>query len=192
MLSIRTIMRPLVILLLPTLLSSCAVHYSGVHMTPEGQPQMQGITPQLQWKINELTRLLMSMGPGVDPREAADVAHDAYIYPLELANEWGLVWPPLYHNRLRNAHKRPLGLCYDWAIAMRAHMRKKNLRTIDLYWGIANKGQHDEHSSLVVTARGMPFESGVVLDPWRDSGKLYVTRPNTDRPYPWRYYQGPG
>ena len=57
MLSIRTIMRPLVILLLPTVLSSCAVHYNGVHMTTNGQPRMQGMTPQLQWKINELTRL---------------------------------------------------------------------------------------------------------------------------------------
>ena len=46
--------------------------------------------------------------------------------------------------------------------------------TLDLHWGIARAGTQREHNSVVVTAKGAPFTTGIVLDAWRHSGRLYV------------------
>lgn len=182
------------LLLLPLLFSGCAVQYDGVQATPDGQVHLASMTPDMQQKIHELEAALISLDPAtISPREAHDVAHDAFIYPMYLANDWGLTWPPLFHNTLRNASQRKAGLCVDWARAMRARMRSKNLQTFDLYWGVAYKGNAwREHSTLIVTAKGKPFSSGILLDPWRDSGKLFWSTVKDDERYPWKYFEGPG
>jgi hypothetical protein len=41
-----------------------------------------------------------------------------------------------------------------------------------------------EHNSVVITARDQPFETGLVLDPWRNSGELYWAAAAHDD-YPW-------
>ncbi|HOC52079.1 MAG TPA: hypothetical protein PKI07_13410, partial [Verrucomicrobiota bacterium] len=41
-----------------------------------------------------------------------------------------------------------------------------------------------EHSSVVLTAPGQPFEQGIVLDAWRRSGRLYWSGVKEDK-YPW-------
>jgi hypothetical protein len=41
-----------------------------------------------------------------------------------------------------------------------------------------------EHNSVVVTAKGQPFQQGLVLDAWRHSGRLHWTPVIADR-YPW-------
>ncbi len=179
---------------LPLLLNACAVHYDGVELSPSGDPRLTRVTPAMQQSIEDLTNALIALDPNIiDPREARAVAHDAYVYPMYLANDWNLTWPPLYHNTLRNANQRKAGLCVDWARAMRARMRSKNLQTFDLYWGIAHKGNAwQEHSTLIVTAKGHPFDSGMVLDPWRNSGELFWNLIKDDKEYPWKYFEGPG
>jgi hypothetical protein len=182
------------LLLLPLLISGCAVQYDNVQPLPDGRVEMNHITPELRQNIQELTAALIALDPAtIDPREAQDVAHDAFIYPMYLANDWGLTWPPLLHNTLRNSNQKKAGLCVDWARAMRARMRSKHLRTFDLYWGVAYKGNSwREHSTLIVTAKGKPFETGILLDPWRDSGRLFWSHIPEDTKYPWKYFEGPG
>jgi hypothetical protein len=59
------------------------------------------------------------------------------------------------------------------------------LRTFELHWGVAHKGSElREHNSVVITALRQPFEEGLVLDPWRNSGDLYWAVVATDS-YPW-------
>jgi hypothetical protein len=182
------------LLLLPLLISSCAVQYDGVQATPDGEVRMTRMTPDMQQNIQALEAALIEMDPAtIDRREAHDVAYDAVVYPMYLANDWGLTWPPLFHNTLRNANQRKAGLCVDWARAMRARMRTKNLKTFDLYWAVANKGNTwTEHSTLVVTPKGLAMSHGMVLDPWRDSGRLFWSRLKDDTHYPWKYFEGPG
>ncbi|MEN9433620.1 MAG: hypothetical protein RLZZ422_1209 [Pseudomonadota bacterium] len=181
------------LMLVAALSTGCAVQYDGVSMTPgSSRPQVNSLSPDLQKNISELQVALQSMDSSISPREAADVAYDAYIYPRYLANEWGLTWPPLYHNVLRNSKKRPAGLCTDWTQAMRTHMYKKKLKTFDLWWGVAYKGNAwREHSTLVMTAKGKPFDSGILLDPWRNSGELFWSRVPQDDDYPWKVFQTP-
>jgi len=178
--------------LLALLTTGCSVQYSNVGMTAQGRPQITNLKPKMQRDIQELTGALRSLGANVNPREAAEVAYDAYAYPLHLANEWGLTWPPMLHNTLRNANLRPKGLCTDWASAMVDHMRRKNLRSFDIYWAVAFRGNPwREHSTLLVTAKGKPFDTGIILDPWRNSGKLYWLRHVEDPAYEWKYHAGP-
>ena len=69
----------------------------------------------------------------------------------------------------------------------------QNLQTFDLWWGVAYKGNPwREHSTLIVTAKGRPFETGILLDPWRNSGDLYWSTIKDDLHYPWKYFEGPG
>jgi hypothetical protein len=179
---------------LPLLLNACAVQYEGVQLTPDGNPRLMKLTPVMKHNMDELTAALIALDPSIiDPAEARSVAYDAYVYPMYLANDWNLTWPPLLHNTLRNAKERKAGLCVDWARAMRARMRSKHLQTFDLYWGVANKGNPwQEHSTLVVTAKGHPFDSGILLDPWRNSGELFWSTIKDDLHYPWKYFEGPG
>lgn len=175
-------------------LGGCAVQYDNVTLAPDGQVRLKQLTPLMKKRIDKLRDALIAMDPAtIDPAEAASVAHDAYVYPMYLANEWGLTWPPVWHNTLRNSKQRPAGLCVDWARAMRAKMRSKNLKTFDLWWGIAYRGNPwREHSTLIVTAKGKPFESGIILDPWRHSGELFWSTIDKDLEYPWKYFEGPG
>jgi hypothetical protein len=71
-------------------------------------------------------------------------------------------------------------------------MYKKKLKTFDLWWGVAYKGNAwREHSTLVMTAKGKPFDSGILLDPWRNSGELFWSRVPQDDDYPWKVFQTP-
>ncbi|MBU0655082.1 MAG: hypothetical protein KJ914_08080 [Gammaproteobacteria bacterium] len=182
------------LLLLSLILGGCTVQYENVQLAPNGRVKVTHMTPELQKSIQDLEAGLIAMQPGtIDPREAREIAYDAHVYPMYLANDWDLTWPPLLHNTLRNADQRKAGLCVDWARAMRARMRSKNLTTFDLYWGVAHKGNPwREHSTLIVTPKGRPMDYGMVLDPWRDSGKLYWSRVKDDIKYPWKYFEGPG
>jgi hypothetical protein len=60
-----------------------------------------------------------------------------------------------------------------------------NLTTYELHWGVAYKGSElREHNSVVITALNQPFEKGLVLDPWRNSGDLHWAAVGRDS-YPW-------
>ena len=46
-----------------------------------------------------------------------------------------------------------------------------DLRTYQLHWGVAHKGNDlREHNSVVITANGQPFATGLLLDPGATPG----------------------
>ncbi len=63
-------------------------------------------------------------------------------------------------------------------------VRKHHYETLEFRWGIARAGTPREHNSLVVIRRGADFRTGLVLDPWRKSGRI-VWAPVTQDRYPW-------
>ena len=141
-------------------------------------------------RISTLEQLLLSLGPHIDPLEAANVAGSAVNYSLELAEEYKLTSQPVLHNVMVNYGLRPRGLCIHFAEDILRMLLAKNLRTFDVYWGVAYPTERFrlEHSSAVVTAKGQPFESGVLLDGWRNSGKLYFVRVPEDKRYKWELF----
>jgi hypothetical protein len=161
-------------------------HRSGI--TDEGKVWAERVadevTPQY---IDELRGEILALGnPGeVDPREAALLADTAVRHGMVLARQYRMVRPIEIHNTLVHLGLRPRGLCYQTAEDMYVRLRQLDLKTLQLHWGVAHKGDlWLEHSSVIVTARGRPFVSGLVLDAWRHSGRLRWAPVAEDR-YPW-------
>jgi len=127
---------------------------------------------------------LVALAPTVNEEDAQRTAVCAFDSSQELAHEYRVVGPPLFHNFMVNLGLKKRGLCYHWAEDLMGRLQALKLATLDLHWGIARAGTSREHNSVVVTAKGQPFERGIVLDAWRHSGRLYWTHVSTDR-YPW-------
>lgn len=167
------------------------IHYDHVYLAANGNPVATKLPRWQQHSINDLTAELMTLGKHINVMEAKSVAHDAVVYPLILANQWKLMAPPKYHNSLVNTGKRPRGLCYQWTEDMIALMKKKKLRSFDLHHGVVFRHGKDEHNTLIISAKGDTLKNGIVLDPWRFSGRLYWSKVAEDKAHqdhPWREF----
>jgi hypothetical protein len=112
------------------------------------------------------------------------VAERAYSCSAQLAREYRVVRPPILHNVLVNLGLRKRGLCFHWADDLSASLESLQLHTLQLHHSVAHLDTRREHSSVVLTASGQPFDEGIVLDAWRHSGRLYWVSVKQDR-YPW-------
>lgn len=144
----------------------CLVAMSGltgcVHLPP----------PASAAEINLLRSALIALHSDIQEEDASRLATAAYDYPRQLAGEYRLVRPPLFHNLLINVGLKKRGLCYQWAEDMVAQLQTLHLDSLEFYWGTARPGTLREHNTIIVTGRGQPFVEGIVLDPWRRSGQL--------------------
>ena len=163
-------------LLLGLLLTACATaQQSG---TPDTVPD--------RGKITSLQNDLAVLNGQTDVAEAEKVAHTAVTYSSRLAREYRVVRPAVLHNVLVRAGLRERGLCHHWTTDLMQQLELLQLKSYQLHWGVAHRGSElREHNSVVITASGQRFEDGIVLDPWRNSGKLYWARVKNDR-YPWQ------
>jgi hypothetical protein len=141
---------------------------------------------QIAAKIASLQGSLEGLGQGADPVEARRAAEAAVTRSLRLAEEYRVVPPARWHNLLIQMGLRDRGLCYHWTEDLMAHLQALHLANYELHWGVAHPGSDlREHNSVVVTALNQPFEKGLVLDPWRNSGELTWVRVEEDA-YPWQ------
>ncbi|WP_258094666.1 hypothetical protein [Salipiger pentaromativorans] len=138
-------------------------------------------------QIAEVTAALRALGPDVDPQEAARAARIAVLEPLAWAREWRVVDAPLVHNFKVVNGFRDKGVCQDWADAMEIALHAEAFRTLELHRAIANaRNLSLEHATVIVTARGRPMETGVILDPWRlGQGRLWFGQVTEDPRYTW-------
>ena len=137
-------------------------------------------------RVSALTEELLALGSDVSPDEAKTVADVAVHYSEQLAESYDMVNPVELHNVLVNVGLRRGGLCYEYAECMLAELRELPLKTLEFKRGIAWKDDlWNEHNCVVVTAIGRPFESGVVLDAWRNGGRLRWAPVRMDH-YPWQ------
>jgi hypothetical protein len=133
----------------------------------------------------DLAERLGRLSPAVDPAEAARLAETACTRAAELREEYRVVGPPLFHNVLVNLGVRQRGLCYQWADDLEARFATLHLRTLIVNHAVARAATWREHNCLVVTAPGVPFADGIVLDGWRHSGRLFWVKVREDS-YPWK------
>jgi hypothetical protein len=137
-------------------------------------------------RATRLQRELGRLTGGADPSEAQRLAEAALAQSLRLAEEYRMTRPALFNNVLVNVGIKRRGLCWHWTEDLLAALGALRLSSFDLHWGTAHRDRlFREHNSVVVTARGQAFESGIVLDPWRDSGALHWVAVREDR-YPWK------
>jgi hypothetical protein len=132
-----------------------------------------------------LRKRLLALSPAVRLDEAERVAHCAYTTGRELAREWRVVWMPGVQNFLVNIGARKGGLCFQWATELLIRLNALRLQTLDLHWAESYLGTSAEHNVIVVTAKGQPFDKGIILDNWRYEGHLIYCRVTMDPEYRW-------
>lgn len=135
--------------------------------------------------IHKLQKDIEKLSLEININEARELASRAILYSKHLANEYELVTPPLFHNTLIQIGIKKRGLCFHFAQDLIDELKKQDFKTVDLHWVVHDKTQYWEHSSIVVTAKDKPIENGIILDAWRNSGKLFWSHVTDDTRYHW-------
>ncbi len=143
------------------------------------------LAPSEEPNITRVAEAIMKLVPEGDPAEARRIADAAVRCGAELAEKYQVNMGPAEHNLLVNFGLRPRGLCWQWTWDMAKALEPVKPKTFDFHWGVAFLGKFNEHNSVVVTAKGRPFEEGILLDPWRSSGRITCFRVTKDREYTW-------
>ena len=133
-----------------------------------------------------LRRRIAALSPSVSPDDARRVVYTAYMTGVELRRQWRVVWLPGVQNLLVNIGARKGGLCFQWATELLVRLDALKPQTLELHWAESFVNTGAEHNVIVVTARGQPFEQGVLLDNWRYSGQLVWTQVAMDPEYHWK------
>ncbi|MDU9006825.1 hypothetical protein QO231_23605 [Sedimentitalea todarodis] len=138
-----------------------------------------------------LARAIVALDPDIDPDEARRAAQISYAHARDLAISYEITDPPLVHNTKVNMGLKPRGLCWHWAEDMEKRLLAENFRTLDIRRAISNADNplRIDHSTALITARGQPMQSGIVLDPWRNGGRLFWSKIKEDKRYDWHPQQ---
>src|SRR5437763_11027658 len=129
---------------------------------------------------------LVALSPSVDPEEARRVTYIAYTTGLELAHKWRMVRSPTVQSFLINIGLKKGGYCYQFATELLLRLDAEKLKTLELHWAESDPGTDTEHNVIAVTARGQPFEEGIMLDNWREAGHLLWGPLTGDPSHTWQ------
>ena len=120
--------------------------------------------------------------------ESLKLSKDIFSKTQSLSKAFKMTSPPQYHNFLVTIGLREKGLCYDWSDALYAYLTQREYPSFEFHLMGANIGKYwTEHNSLVVVAKGLAIEEGIIIDPWRNSGKLYFSKVKEDGNYSWKH-----
>jgi hypothetical protein len=107
-----------------------------------------------------------------------------------LAISYGVSGPAWFHNCLVNIGVKERGLCWQYMEDMFARLARENPRHFDLHTAVRDDNSTFlEHNCVLLAAKGQPFVSGWVLDPWVKPGTLQLIRPRGDGR---SWYEQPG
>ncbi len=176
-----------ILLLFVTILGAC-VSDRRMAQVPSNSEQLQDdrATQAYREKVESLQVDLATLNRQSDMLEARQVAVTAIQYASYLADQYNVVRPAVLHNVLVRLGVKDRGLCHHWTEDLMHQLEQLDLKNYQLYWGVAHRGSElREHNSVVVAAEGRRIEEGIVLDPWRNSGRLYWGLVKNDR-YPWK------
>ena len=91
---------------------------------------------------------------------------------------------PIFNNFLVYHGWRKRGYCYQWTEDLLLALDTLKLKTLELHWGDTYRDTWRENNCLVVTAKGQPFERGMILECWRHFGHLrWNLVPSDQDPY---------
>jgi hypothetical protein len=119
-----------------------------------------------------LANKLASLSPRVDHNEAKRLADCAYATVVRLRREYRMFGTPIFNNFLVYHGLRKRGYCYQWMEDLLLALDALKLKTFELHWGETYAGTWRENNCLVVTAKGQPFDRGIMLESWSHLGHL--------------------
>lgn len=135
-------------------------------------------------KADELGNQLARLSRRVDPNEAKLLAECAYATVAQLREEYRPFGTPIFNNFLVYHGLKKRGYCYQWSEDLLLALDKLKLKTLELHWGDTYRDTWRENNCLVVTAKGQPFDRGMILECWRHFGHLrWNLVPSDQDPY---------
>src|SRR5215469_14304213 len=137
-------------------------------------------------KAEELANQLAALSPRVDRNEAELLTECAFATVARLRQEYSMFGTPIFNNFLVYHGLRKRGYCYQWTEDLLLALDALKLKTLELHWGEAYAGTWRENNCLVVTAKGQPFDRGMILECWRHFGHLRWNLVPSDED---RYYE---
>ena len=144
--------------------------------------------PVSQTQKSKLSTALHNLDRANPTKESMRLSRDIFYTVDRLTKAFRLTSPPLWHNTLVNVGLREKGLCYHWSDALYRHLLAQKYTHFEFHLVGANIGEYFwEHNALVIVKKGGKVEEGIVIDPWRDSGKLYFSKVNNDKKYSWSH-----
>ncbi|WP_395753853.1 hypothetical protein [Prosthecobacter sp.] len=167
--SFRPSLHPL--LLIPFFLISCA---------NPGTPEKR------QEQARRMSLDLQKLAPTVSAGEADKLAETAVEESAKMSADFKPFVHPWMNNGLVNMGLRKRGLCYQWRDDLFPHLFRLNLKTMDLHLVVSRADTVRQHHGIVVTAKGQRYEDGLVVDPWRNGGRLWWGRLKDDQSHPWK------
>ena len=123
-------------------------------------------------KAEELANQLAKLSRRVDRNEAKLLADCAYATVARLRPEYNMFGTPIFNNFLVYHGWRKRGYCFQWTEDLLLALDKLKLKTLELHWGDTYRDTWQENNCLVVTAKGQPFDRGMILECWRHFGHL--------------------
>src|SRR6266702_4948630 len=163
-----------------------ALAISSAVFSAEEQRQHFEVPPKDFAKAEELANQLGALSRRVDPNEATLVAQCAFSTVARLRQEYRMFGTPIFNNFLVYHGLRKRGYCYQWSEDLLLALDTLKLKTLEFHWGEAYAGTYRENNCVVVTAKGQPFDRGMILDCWRHFGHLRWNLVPSDED---RYYE---
>ena len=124
-------------------------------------------------KAEKLADELVSISPKVNREEARLLAECAYATVSKLRREYRMFGTPIFNNFLIYHGLRKRGYCYQWSEDLLIALDRLKLTSLELHWGEHDPDTWRENNCIVVTAKGQPFQRGIMLECWRHLGHLY-------------------
>lgn len=137
-------------------------------------------------QAQELASQLAKLSRRVDPNEAKILAECAYATVARLREQYRPFGTPIFNNFLVYHGLKKRGYCYQWSEDLLLALDKLKLKTFELHWGDTYRDTWRENNCLVVTAKGQPFDRGMILECWRHFGHLRWNLVPSDQD---RYYE---
>lgn len=173
----------------PALAVAAVLAFSGAGSSADARPRNE-LVLATSAEDATLRARLVALSPSVNPEEARRVASIAYTTGRELAAKWKMFSSPTVHSFLINIGLKKGGYCYQFATELLLRLDAEKLRTLELHWAESDPGTDTEHNVIAITARGQPFEQGIMLDNWRHAGRLLWGPLNGDPSHTWQENKG--
>jgi hypothetical protein len=139
----------------------------------EQQPSSFQVQKSDVAKAGKLAGDLASLSPRVNREEAKLLADCAFATVSKLRREYRMFGTPIFNNFLIYHGLRKRGYCYQWSEDLLTALDALRLKSLELHWGEYDPGTWRENNCIVVTAKGQPFNRGIMLECWRHLGHLY-------------------
>lgn len=133
----------------------------------------------------KLYNLIIKSSEYIDKNEASDFSKNIILHSAFLAKSYKVNTHPLIHNTLINLNLKHKGFCYHYANDLLKYINYKKYKSFKFKKIVSNRNNYFEHTAIILTRKDINFENSIVLDAWRDAGKLYFSKIKDDKKYEW-------